>query len=55
MNQYVNHTKSDDVNSDIRAISALQEQVDYLNTRIEDQEKALDILKIQIHYLKTGQ
>lgn len=38
MNQYVNHTASDDVQSDIRAISALQAQSDDLSSRILEVE-----------------
>lgn len=45
MNQYVNHSKSDDVNSDIRAISALQTQVDYLQQRLEILEKTVGEIK----------
>lgn len=45
MNQYVNHTASDDVQSDIRAISALQAQSDDLSSRILEVEADVSFLK----------
>lgn len=50
MNQYVNsnavanHTKSDNVNSDIRAISALQQQADFLDERVTNLEEVIKLI-----------
>lgn len=44
MNQYINHTKSDEVQSDIRAISALQEQCSAMERRLQALETVTEKL-----------
>lgn len=54
MNQYVNsnHTKSDDINSDIRAILALQQQADACQTQVDYLSEELIQLSLTVQALQ---
>lgn len=52
MTQFVNHTASDNINSDIRAISALQQQADDLTGRTDDLSARILEVEADVSFLK---